>query len=221
MKTASENIILKELLKKTMQVMLKSSGAERGVMVFNEKKEWYLKISGSNRREEPEMLGNISLTGQDKIPGTLVDHVIQGKKDVVLNDARQKNMFSNDAYIALNKPLSILCIPLMDQGEIVCVLYLENNLTTKAFSRDIREHLLFIGSQAASCIKNTTLLKKMQDNIDKIGHELRNPLMGIEYLLKDFMGRPGLCEEDQRLFSLGLEECQLMKKLLKEIRLHQ
>jgi len=213
MKTVLENISLKELLKKTMQVMLKSSRAERGVMVFNEKNEWYLKLASSNRREEPEILGNIPLTSQDKIPVTLVDHVIRGKKAVVLNDARQENMFSDDAYITLNKPLSILCMPLMNQDEIVCVIYLENNLTRKVFSADIRKILSLTGSLAASCIKNAILSNRVQDII---GHELKNPLMGIEYLLRDFAGRPGLSKEDQKLFSLGVEECQLMKKFLKD-----
>ena len=220
-KTVTENIALKELLKKTMQIMLKSSGAERGVMVFNEKNEWYLKITGSNRREELEIQENIPLTSQDKIPGTLVDHVIRRKKAVVLNDARQENMFSDDAYITLNKPLSILCIPLMDQGEIVCVLYLENNLTRKVFSADKMERLSLTGSLAASCIKNVILSNRVQENMNTMTHELKNPLMGIEYLLRDFVGRPGLSEEDQKLFSLGVEECQLIKKLLKEIRQHQ
>ena len=50
-----------------------------------------------------------------------------------------------------------------------------------------------------------------------IAHTFGNPLIGIKYLLTDFIERPDLNREDRKLLLLGLEECDRMKKLLKDL----
>ncbi len=50
-----------------------------------------------------------------------------------------------------------------------------------------------------------------------IAHAFGNPLIGVKYLLTDFIERPYLSREDQKLLLLGLEECDRMKKLLKDL----
>ncbi|MBW2683023.1 MAG: transposase [Deltaproteobacteria bacterium] len=50
-----------------------------------------------------------------------------------------------------------------------------------------------------------------------IAHEFGNPLIGIKYLLTDFIERPFLSKEDQKLLLLGMEECDRMTKLLKNL----
>ncbi len=51
-----------------------------------------------------------------------------------------------------------------------------------------------------------------------IAHEFGNPLMGINFLLSDLKHMSCLDEEHQRLLDLGLEECNRMKKLIRDLK---
>jgi GAF domain-containing protein len=49
--------------------------------------------------------------------------------EAVLDDASSQNPFSAYPYIVERRARSILCLPLINQGKIIGILYLENNLT--------------------------------------------------------------------------------------------
>jgi GAF domain-containing protein len=60
---------------------------------------------------------------------------------VVLDDAASEGQFTQDPYINAHQPKSILCAPLVNQGRLTGMLYLENNLSTGAFTPDRLEVL--------------------------------------------------------------------------------
>ena len=236
-----------ELLKKIMKIMLESFGAQRGVLVCYEKEHWQLKIAGSTDKNGTELLDNVDLESQNSVSSAIINYVIQTKCDLILNDAQHEGMFTDDEYVIKNSPRSILCSPLTHRGKVECILYLENNLTTRAFSPGRQELLRLLGNQAAINIRNSRLFNELEQSIEKvdqeveirrkiqlqllhseklsalgrlassIAHEFGNPLIGIKYLLTDFIERPGLSQEDQRLLLLGMEECDRIKKLLKNL----
>jgi signal transduction histidine kinase len=51
-----------------------------------------------------------------------------------------------------------------------------------------------------------------------IAHEFGNPLMGINFLLKDLQKNSCLTEEEQQLLDLGLAECIRMKILIRDLK---
>jgi len=51
-----------------------------------------------------------------------------------------------------------------------------------------------------------------------IAHEFGNPLMGISFLLGDLKNASCLDEERQCMLDLGLEECNRMKKLIRDLK---
>jgi len=65
--------------------------------------------------------------------------------------------FMQDSYLRKCQPKSVLCIPLLNQGKLQGILYLENNLTTGAFTPDRTEILNLLSTQAAISIENASL----------------------------------------------------------------
>jgi serine phosphatase RsbU (regulator of sigma subunit) len=80
------------------------------------------------------------------------------KKNVILNNASVEGRFANDPYVKKNRPRSILCAPISHKGKLSGIIYLENNLTTNAFTPARLELLRVLSSQAAICIENARLL---------------------------------------------------------------
>ena len=47
---------------------------------------------------------------------------------MIFDDALARNPFSADTYIVKGRARSILCLPLVNQGKLIGILYLENTL---------------------------------------------------------------------------------------------
>ena len=80
------------------------------------------------------VLGHKSITGIT-CPASLVRYVIRTHERVIVDDASRPNLFSDDDYLRGRQAKSILCLPLIKQGRLTGQLYLENTLTTHAFTR--------------------------------------------------------------------------------------
>ena len=74
---------------------------------------------------------------------------------MVLDDASSQNPFSADPYIVQRRARSILCLPLINQGKFVGILYFENNLAPQVFTPDRLTVLKVLASQAAISLENT------------------------------------------------------------------
>jgi signal transduction histidine kinase len=78
-------------------------------------------------------------------------------------DAREaREQFASDAYIIRNSPQSLLCLPLIERGELIGILYLENTMTADAFSNERIELLNALCAQAAISLKNASLYQQAQ-----------------------------------------------------------
>lgn len=244
----SSEMVLDELLKKMMRIMLESGGAQRGFLIFKENDGWVIKVRGSTYRSSIVTLTNTPVASQNIASTAIINYVIHAAMDVVLNDACKEGTFTNDSYIIKKKPRSVLCMPIIHQGEIFCILYLENNLATGAFPPDRQELLHLLGTQAAISLKNSRLFEDLEGAVGRlnsevekrrstqlqllhaekltalgrlsasIAHEFGNPLMGVKYLLDDFHQRKDISDDDRRLLELGLEECRRMKQLIQNLQ---
>ncbi|NEO65196.1 MAG: GAF domain-containing protein, partial [Moorea sp. SIO4G2] len=89
--------------------------------------------------------------------------VARTQENLVLSDAANQGQFTRDPYIVATQPKSIICSPLLNQGKLSGILYLENNLTTDAFTSDRIEVLRMLSAQAAISIENARLYGQLED----------------------------------------------------------
>ena len=71
---------------------------------------------------------------------------------------------------------SILCTPLLNQGQLKGIVYLENNLTTGAFTSERVELLNILVAQAAISIDNSRLYQTLEQRVEERTKELTNTL---------------------------------------------
>ncbi len=92
----------------------------------------------------------------------MVNSVKRSLKPLVIVDARVSFQVAGDRYIEQHQPISVLCIPILNQGQLIGVLYLENNLTVGAFTSDRIQVLNWLASQAAISLENARLYQESQ-----------------------------------------------------------
>jgi predicted ATPase/class 3 adenylate cyclase len=171
----SGEIELANLLKKMMKIAIENAGAQKGWLILHKDDQWYLEAASSVEQDEVEVLQTvpIPLETEDSeqetelLPCSLIRYVIRTTEPLVLTDAARSGSFTNDHYIASHQAKSVLCTPLIKQGRMIGILYLENNLTTGAFTPDRLELLNMLLSQMAISIENATLYKQLKEALSQ------------------------------------------------------
>jgi HD-GYP domain-containing protein (c-di-GMP phosphodiesterase class II) len=96
------------------------------------------------------------------VPASIINFVTHTQQSLVLDDAAQGDYATHDPYIREQRPHSVLCMPLIHHGNLVGVLYLENNLATGVFTAERLEVLRLLSGQVAISIENARLYQQMQ-----------------------------------------------------------
>jgi len=121
------------------------------------------------------------------LPESLIRYAMRTRETVILDDASSQNSFSTDPYIVQCRARSILCLPLIKQGKLIGILYLENNLAPRVFTSEQITVLRVLVSQAAISLENTRLYRDLQDREAKIRRLVDANIIGI--FVADLEGR--------------------------------
>ena len=166
--TLTSEIQLEKLLTKLMKTVIENAGAQQGFLILEEENRWLVQASKKADFDEIDVLQSLSIDSLDEqqipvLPMAVVNYVIRTQENVVLNNATEAKQFIRDPYIVATQPKSILCTPLLDRGKLNGILYLENNLTTDAFTSDRLEVLKVLSAQAAISIENARLYRQLEN----------------------------------------------------------
>jgi predicted ATPase/signal transduction histidine kinase len=157
----SGKIEQKQLFSTLMQGVIENAGAETCMLILPKNQEWVVVAQG-NCYDQPftdTMTGSIKES--QAVPCSIVNFVARTTEAIVLDNAKTDPAFSADPYILKHQPKSILCMPVHHQGQLIGILYLENNLATQAFSSDRLEVLQILTAQAAISLQNTKLYQDL------------------------------------------------------------
>jgi predicted ATPase/serine phosphatase RsbU (regulator of sigma subunit) len=162
----SGEIILEQLLRNLMKILLENAGAQAGCLLLpSSQGELYIEASGTIESDKINVLQSLPIANQ--LPESLVNYVARTHQSIVLNNATEEGEFTEDSYIREHALKSILCMPLINQGQLTSILYLENNLTTNAFTSDRLEILQILSAQAAISIENARLYQTLEDKVSE------------------------------------------------------
>ena len=165
--TLSGEIQLDQLLSTLMQVVMENAGAEKGTLILIERDS--LAIAAQSVIGQVCNLQSIPVFGSPDIPVSLINYVWRTQEILVIHDATVPQHFAADPYIIQEKPKSVLCSPIKNQGKLIGILYLENNLTTGAFTPKRLEVLNLLSSQVAISIKNAKLYSEVVEREKELG----------------------------------------------------
>ena len=161
----SGEVELDKLLSTLMQVAIENAGAEKAFLILSKAGNLVIEATGVSGTKEATVLQSIPVEQSPEIPVTLINYVCRTSETLVLDNASVENTFSADPYIIGTQPKSVLCTPIIKQGQFLGILYLENNLTTRAFTPDRLEVLNILSAQAAISIENSRLYQTLEDKV--------------------------------------------------------
>ncbi|MCB9778705.1 MAG: AAA family ATPase [Alphaproteobacteria bacterium] len=221
---------LDDLLQAVLRVVLEHAGAQRGFLVID--RGGVLSVDAAGDEAGTRALEQVPL-GSDAaaLCEEAVRYVARSGATLAEDDALL-GRFRHTPYVRERRPRSLLVMPLLHLSDVVGVLYLENNLTTGAFSGDHLQLLHTVAVQAATSIQNAELVEDLKERsaelerrsqqllsrneqltevdrvrdefLAKTSHELRTPLHGIIGLAQSLLdGRDQVSAAELRQ-SLGM-----------------
>ncbi|RKZ53763.1 MAG: serine/threonine-protein kinase PknK [Candidatus Parabeggiatoa sp. nov. 3] len=152
---------LDNLLTTLMHILIENAGAEKGLLLLEKDKQWHIVAEEAIVVKNGETgKGNTEMA---QVATTLINYVARKKEAVVLHDAINEGHFTQDAHIIAHQTKSILCVPLVNQGKLAGIVYLENNLATSAFTQKRVETVQLLGAQAAISLDNARLYEDLAE----------------------------------------------------------
>jgi PAS domain S-box-containing protein len=175
----SSEIVLPKLIERLMTIALENAGADRGLLILPAENDHLIQAEAQDTGDRVEVVFcQKSITGI-ACPESLVRYVIRTHESVIIDDASRPNLFSEDDYLRGRQTKSMFCLPLIKQGRLTGLLYLENTLTSHAFTPDRIAVLELLAAQAAISLENTRLYSDLQEREAKVRRLVESNIIGI------------------------------------------
>jgi PAS domain S-box-containing protein len=178
----SSEIVLEKLIDTLMRTALETAGAERGLLIFPGAE---LQVEAEAETKGGALVVHLRpMEVAPDFPGAIVNFVVRTGEAVILDDASAEDAFS-DAYIRDRKARSVLCLPLLKQGRLVAVLYLENSLAPRVFTPARLAILKLLASEAATSLENSRLYRDLQEREGRIRRLVDANIIGVSITTLD------------------------------------
>ncbi|MGF1959966.1 MAG: AAA family ATPase [Aulosira sp. DedVER01a] len=159
----SGEIVLSKLLAKLMKIVLENAGAQTGYLILEIDGNLLIEAKATVGQEDVIVMQSQPVSKSYELPVSIINYVARTHENVLYSNSLCEGIFATDPYIFNQKPKSVLCTPLLHQGKLSGILYLENNLITEAFTPNRLEILKLLSSQAAISIENARLYSDLAD----------------------------------------------------------
>jgi predicted ATPase/GAF domain-containing protein len=158
----SSEIVLPRLIETLMRLAVEHAGAERGLLILLRGDEPQIEAEVTTGHQRVAVTVRRTAVTPSDLPQSALHYVIRTRQRVLLDDASVGNLYSEDEYLRQKRTRSVLCVPIVTQTKLVGALYLENNLTPRAFTSDRVTVLELLASQAAISLQNAALYSDLQ-----------------------------------------------------------
>lgn len=176
-------IHLEQLTATLMQGVIEYAGAERGALILLEEDQLIVVAQCSGNRQCD--LEKLAVADCATIPVSVIHSVERTQETLVLDDAVTELSFSTAPYIQHHQTRSLLCMPILQQRQLIGILYLENNLSTGVFTRDRLQILELLIAQATISLENTRRYERLANYAETLERKLEEQTQSLQQEIID------------------------------------
>src|SRR5689334_18123897 len=165
-----------ELLETLLDDVIQLTGAARGVVLLVD--------VGGGKETAPRVRAARNVRSEaiedpsGAISDSIVRQVIDTKRPIIVSDALTDTTFGKSESVIALKLSSVMCAPLLSQGETVGALYVGNDEVKHLFERKQLDLLTIFAGQASLILQNAMLLSALRADKEKLQGELEDKRFG-------------------------------------------
>lgn len=168
-----------ELLKKIMGHLIENAGAQQGALILKDGDRLMVEALVAADSEPLVFPDGLALEACNALVPSIVHYTARTGRELVLENASGEGIFAHDTQVLYKKLLSLLCMPILQQGKLTGLLYLENNGAKGVFTQDRVQILNILCAQAAISIENARLYRKLHESEKKYRGIFEHVAVGI------------------------------------------
>lgn len=221
----SSEVIAKEyefsnLLKTLIQIIVENAGAQHGFLLLKKENNFLIQASKYGENNTIDVMQELPYMQNDAIVHPVVHYVLRTKEAIVIDDIR--NSMFNASHVSSRSVKSILCAPLMLQGVLKGIIYLENNLLPSAFSDEKVKLLQHLSGQIIISIENTTVYNNLEEKIQQRTRDLEATkdelkLLALTDPMTKLYNRRYFSEVSVNIFNLAKQEASSLSLIMLDI----
>jgi predicted ATPase/GAF domain-containing protein/tRNA A-37 threonylcarbamoyl transferase component Bud32 len=181
----SSEINFEQLIKKLMRIVIRNTGAQRGILFLRENNQ--LQEAAAYPLDAPPRKNPSNpfpLENSSHVPKSVIHYVERMKENIIYDEGDTDPLFKNDPYIVAQHPKSLLCFPLQYKAKLMGIIYLENNLVAGTFTSHSLEILKILSAQISVSLENAKLYKDLDGQARKLKSVNKKLQRGIDHRVK-------------------------------------
>ncbi len=177
-----------------MRLVQENAGAQRAALLLA--KEDQLSISALLSNSQVRAGLKEPLSASHPVALSVVQYILRSREDLVLGNASSDARFAQDPYLHAASIRSVLAVPLLHQGRLGGILYLEHE-TANAFPES-RVHLLgVLAAQSAIALENARLYADLQAANIGLEAKVEERTAALDKALQDLWSEMDLAKKIQ------------------------
>ncbi len=176
----SGEVISERLLEKLLRIIIENAGAHAGYIIMVRNQQLWVDARSTQENEFAILLDKEPL---EKVPGlshSIVRMVYNTAEPVILDDALNNPVFSVELLAGKSQVKSVLCMPIIRNNTCVALLYLENHLSTHAFTAKRINVLNLLSGQIAISLENAQLYQNLEQKVQERTFTIESQKLEIE-----------------------------------------
>jgi transcriptional regulator with GAF, ATPase, and Fis domain len=178
---------LEKLIAVIICLGVEHAGAERGLLILPHGDSYRIEAQATSRHDGVTVDLRQERVEAGELPHSVFQYVLRTREHVLLGRTSAATELADDEYFRRHHARSVLCIPLLKQTRLAGILYLENSLTSDAFTPARMALLEVLASDAAISLENARLYYEIS--------ELKDQLYKENLVLRDEVDRTSMFEE--------------------------
>lgn len=162
---------LQEILEQLLDSVIDLTGASKGFLVLFEDDTPSVKVARNVHRE------NVHKTVA-QLSDSIVARVIETREPLILADAMSDGDFSTAESVINLKLNSVMCVPLLERGRLLGLIYLGNDSITGLFEHRTLDLLCVFTAQASILVQNALMLDELKLRNESLSKELSSQRFG-------------------------------------------
>jgi transcriptional regulator with GAF, ATPase, and Fis domain len=154
-----------------MDAVIEITNADKGFLILAEAETLDIKVARNLNRE------NIA-DAITQLSDSIIAKVVRTRKPVIISDAMHDDEFSSAKSVMHLKVSSVICVPLLDRGRLLGLIYVGNDSIRDLFQDQTLRVLTVFSSQAALIVSNALLLNELRHDNKRLHDRLEQYRFG-------------------------------------------
>lgn len=166
----NSSLDLKQVLETAIEQVISFVGAERGFILLVDietGRVWGEALRNIEKKALEATLGDIGGVNQAEISRYIVESALDTRQPILSVNAMEDPRFANRQSVQLTHLRSVCCVPLMAQGRLLGIIYIDNRLKSGVFTERHLAMLSAFANQAAVAIQNARLYDNLRGSLEE------------------------------------------------------